>query len=61
MTQTLTFRCPRCQHLVEFEVIRARIDQDFIETTTFGEGPADPSYIPGPLEADVTARARHSC
>lgn len=59
--QTLRFRCPRCGQYVDFDVIRAHLDQDFIETTTFGDGPTDPSYIVGPLTADVLARSRHSC
>lgn len=61
MSQTLQFRCPRCQSPVDFEVIRARLHQDLIETTSFSQGPADPSYLPGPLTADVDAVSRHSC
>lgn len=59
--QTLRFRCPRCSERVDFVVTRARLDRDLYETTTLGEGPADPSYVEGPLTADIEARSTHTC
>lgn len=57
----LRFRCPRCGQYVDFEIVRVRLDQDLIETSTFADGPADPSYITGPLTADIDAQSGHSC
>lgn len=59
--QTLQFRCPRCRERVDFQVVNARLDRDLIETTTFGDGPHDPTYVEGPLTADVEAVSRHTC